>query len=146
MIELMVAVSIIGILLSLSIPTYLDYAIRSKISEAIQIASAAKVSIIEFYISQGSLPETLTEAGVANISTHYIASIDYEHSDGDDESNETGQLVITLSENVGAEVANRKLVVEAEVLDNGLIGWRCRADDTDGVPTHLLPASCRGDS
>ena len=147
LIELMISVSIIGILLSLSIPTYLDYAIRAKISEAIHIAVAAKVSISEFYISNGKFPSSMESAGIRAISTDYISSLSYESdsdAEGDDSSSESGRIVITLSQEIGAEAAGKKLMIEGQAQDNGLITWKCRPNSTDSIPAHLLPSSCRG--
>lgn len=143
LIELMIAVSIIGILLSLSIPSYLDYAVRAKVAEAIQMAAANKVLITEFYISNGSLPDSKAASGIADVTTQYISSIDYEHEAGDDEENEKGRMILTLTEKAGTDASEKKLVVEAEVGSGGLLSWSCRSAATDGVPERFLPANCR---
>lgn len=145
LIELMIAVSIIGILLSLSIPTYLDYVVRSKVSEALQIAAAHKVSIMEFYISNGSLPQSLDEAGMTDTTTQHIASMDYAREAASEETNEIGRISIVLSNNIGGEASGKSLVVEAEVADNGAITWRCAPASSNGVPKRFLPAACRSD-
>lgn len=64
-IELMIAVAIIGILAAIAIPAYQNYVIRAKVSEALTFASQAKTSVAEYYQSQGSLPATNTQAGLA---------------------------------------------------------------------------------
>lgn len=64
-IELMIAVAIIGILAAIAIPAYQNYVIRAKVSEALTFASQAKTSVAEYYQSQGSLPTTNTQAGLA---------------------------------------------------------------------------------
>lgn len=143
LVELMIAVSIIGILLSLAIPTYLDYAARAKVTEAIQMAAANKVQITEFYISNGGLPTSKAQSGVGDVSTRYISSMDYEHEEGDDETNEKGRIVVTFSEHLAPDVTDTKLVVEAETQSGGLLSWSCRAADEDGIPERFLPANCR---
>lgn len=64
-IELMIAVAIIGILAAIAIPAYQNYVIRAKVSEALTFANQAKTSVAEYYQSQGSLPATNTQAGLA---------------------------------------------------------------------------------
>ncbi len=64
-IELMIAVAIIGILAAIAIPAYQNYVIRAKVSEALTFASQAKTAVAEYYQSQGSLPATNTQAGLA---------------------------------------------------------------------------------
>ena len=64
-IELMIAVAIIGVLAAIAIPAYQNYIIRAKVSEALTFASQAKTAVAEYYQSQGSLPTSNTQAGLA---------------------------------------------------------------------------------
>ncbi len=47
LIELMIVIAIIAILVSLALPTYLDMTVRSKVSEGLSHAAAAKVAVSE---------------------------------------------------------------------------------------------------
>src|SRR5438067_5525512 len=49
LIELMLAVAIIGILAAIALPAYQDYVVRAKVSEVILAASACRTSISEVY-------------------------------------------------------------------------------------------------
>ncbi|MEO6688807.1 MAG: prepilin-type N-terminal cleavage/methylation domain-containing protein, partial [Dokdonella sp.] len=53
LIELMIVIAIIAILAAIALPAYQDYTIRSKISEGLVGASAAKVSVAEAFNSGG---------------------------------------------------------------------------------------------
>ena len=53
LIELMIVIAIIGILAAIAIPAYQDYTIRSKVSEGLNMAGAAKLAVAETFDSQG---------------------------------------------------------------------------------------------
>ncbi len=75
LIELMIVVAIIGILAAVALPAYQDYTTRAKISEAIGAGAAAKTAVTEYYNSEGSLPDTTAEAGIAAFSSDYVESV-----------------------------------------------------------------------
>src|SRR6187455_2412570 len=63
LIELMIVIAILGILLAIAIPAYNDYSIRARVSEGINVAAAAKLSVSEYTLSNNGTPADNTAAG-----------------------------------------------------------------------------------
>ena len=66
LIELMIVIAIIGILAAIAIPAYQDYTIRAQVTEGLNLASAIKASVAEFYAQNGAWPTALGPSTTAN--------------------------------------------------------------------------------
>lgn len=64
MIELMIAVAVIGILAAIAIPAYQDYLIRAASVDGYYQFAALKTRIGEFYYGEGKLPANFSDLGL----------------------------------------------------------------------------------
>jgi len=74
LIELMIVVAILGILAAIAIPTYMDYTVRAKVSEAVSLLSGLGNAIAEYHTSRGQMPTSLDDIGGAKTSK-YVTSM-----------------------------------------------------------------------
>lgn len=132
LIELMVVVGVLGILASIALPVYKDYAIRAKVAEGLQLITAAKLAVSETWNVRNRLPSNNSSAGLApadQIQGGYVSSVAVGGS---------GTIVVTFSANEPA--INGETISLTPVPGQGAIRWSC-ADSS--IATRYLPAQCR---
>ena len=142
LLELMIVVAVIGILTAVAVPAYQDYAVRTKVSEAILALGACRTTITDVFLSGASAPAA-NEWGCEGNSTRFVASI---ATDGN------GTVTATI-QNVMPVKVDGKVVTfiptiagtPATAADMGknINGWICGGAGTT-VPPNFLPSSCRG--
>ncbi|WP_414650052.1 pilin [Dokdonella sp.] len=167
LIELMIVIAIIAILAAIALPAYQDYTIRSKISEGLVGASAAKVSVSEAFQSGGmtGLQAAAAEYGANNASTSskYVNSIEVAPATGmitiNVRANADNGIPTSLDKNTLTLTPNLKTAGAYKVLTDdgkGAIDWGCQSATavtfgkrgfTGGaagtLPAKYAPAECR---
>lgn len=131
LIELMIVVAIVGILAAVALPAYSDYTKRAKVSEIMVLAAKDKVSVSEYYLSVGSMPNS-SQAGVSLDAdqSNYITAIAFA-------TNGTGATLTYTVDTVA--IAAGTIVFQGTGTDAG-VSWDC---NTGTLPNKYLPANCR---
>jgi type IV pilus assembly protein PilA len=137
LIELMIVIAILGILMAIAIPAYQDYTVRAKVSEAMTMASPAKLAVAETVSSNSGGLAGITASNTGYVfpgATTYVASIAITDATG----------VITADvQNTGsatADAGNLVLTPTEVGTATGQLVWSCTAST---IPSKYLPSKCR---
>lgn len=117
LIELMIVVAIVAILAALAIPAYLNYTVRAKVSEGIQMADGAQAAVATAYQANMTPPGNNGEAGWTSAQGKYVSGLNVDGA---------GSVDITFGNEAPAAIAGDTLSITPYLTADGTsIGWLC---------------------
>ena len=140
-IELMIVVTIVSILAVIAMPAYVEYATRSKVSEAMGFMGEAKTSVSEyFYTNNEAWPVNNFQAGLPDADDYDV----YDFVKRLEVASVAPFGVITVTLDLPNTPANDKQLQLVPSTSEGTIVWVCQpAPAPDGIESKYAPANCR---
>ena len=153
LIELMVVVSIIGILASIAMPQYQVYLHRSEVTEALSMAANIREDVTAYYVETLDFPRNNRQAGVPEpekLIGNRIIGVEVED----------GAIHVTLGNKIAKPLQGKVLTFRPAIVDGSPkspITWLCGYDEpvkgmsavgrnVTSLPDEYLPAACRNRS
>lgn len=150
MMEILVAVAILGILATLAVPSFHNSIVRDQIVKAVPLAELAKKPVEVAWLATQTLPADNAAAGLPaadKIVNNHIRSV----------AVHDGAIRITFGNNASPTIAGRILTLRPAVVEDAPVvpvAWVCghaavpdqmtvKGDDATDVPLAVLPLNCR---
>ena len=137
LIELMIAIAIIGILASLALSAYEDYVIRARVTEGVVAAGSAKTAVTEYYAVFRKLPpggDNSAAGFTQEYNSEFVDTVDW---------HEDQRIEIEFNEAALGLSSQLELQLDPEIVNDRLV-WRCGQDsNVSDDNLKYVPSNCR---
>ncbi len=148
--EVMIAVSIVGILAMLAVPSFQSSIIRDQIVQAVPLANIAKKPVELLWSTVQAFPTNNAEAGLpiaGKIVNNFVSAV----------AVQDGAIHVTFGNNVNTTIRGRILTLRPAVVEDSPVvpvAWVCgfaaapggmavKGENHTDVPEGLLPFNCK---
>lgn len=128
-IELMIVVTIIGILAAIAIPFYQNYLTRAKVSEAGMLTDPVKLKVTEYVLANGVFPGDNDAAGLdppLQMGGKYVRSLEVQAE---------GVVLLVFGDPV---LSGQTVTLTPALSGTGHVLWDC----VTSLPVNLKPKGC----
>jgi len=159
LVEIMVALVVVGILAAVAFPTYRNYLVTAEIAEGLLFADEERIKVEVFYETHGRMPQSSTDAGVGNFNSAdriqqvlWRPGINARPGIPAGDATRNGRLVVVmdLADLFGGDLAytyTSAFYLTGRGNQQGGVDWACipATDTRPHLDPKFLPGSCQVD-
>jgi type IV pilus assembly protein PilA len=141
-IELLVVITVVGILAAIAVPAYRTYTIRSQVADALSVLSSMTNQVIKSYDTTGRYPSATQIPNISNPS-RYVSLGYVTNNVGSSTVRNVVKIGATFSTNSDPVLRNNTIFMEVAIV-NGQWVKLCRPSVGVGIiPSAYLPPACQ---
>ena len=138
LIELMIVITIIGVLAGIAVPVYQVYIVRARVLEGVAAMGPAKIAITLYIQRFSALPPggDNASAGFAELShSNYVESVDW-HSEQ--------RIEVEFNETALGITGQLEIQLEPQISNGKITSWLCGQDANVPVENYkYVPSNCQ---
>lgn len=138
LIELMIVTGIIGVLASVALPVYENYAAKARVTEGVNALGPARMAVSLYFQTNSALPpggDNLAAGFTQNINTAFVDTVDWHINQ---------RIEIEFNEVALGITGQLELGLEPQITNGRITGWLCGQDGDVPVENYrYLPANCQ---
>ena len=141
LIELLIAVAILGVIAYIAIPIYNNYVDRTRVAEALTLVEIGKKAMVEYHSIAGKFPTSNNQAGIAHHNDIYGTYVLHVRI-GEYSSPQRPGIRVRLRKNVETWGPKAKIFLMPRA-QGGAISWSCCWKHfKDNFDSLLIPKLC----
>lgn len=150
LIELMIVVAIMGVLVTLTLPSFQQYTVKTQLAEAITLTADLKKDITAYYKKYQKMPANNDAAGLPEANRligNYVTQVNIEN----------GAVHVLLGNKINQNLMGKTITLQPYTVDgspNSPISWGCgfakapegmsrQGQNNTDIDRYYLPVQCR---
>lgn len=146
LIELLIVITIVVVLQVVAFSLYQNYIVRVQVTTALQLLYLQQLEILKYRDINGVMP-TAESVAISSPSSNDVSPPFISTTTVETNATENANIIkidVQFSDSANSELANKSIILEGKIKDNGTWTWLCRnSTDSNAIKNKHLPSECQ---